>query len=213
MKGGISLPYLYKITNEINGKVYIGKTSLTVEERYKEHLRDYKKDTKEKRPLYDAFNKYGINNFSVVELEKVANDDIASIREKELIEEYRSYIGFDDCNGYNATLGGDGKRLYDYLLLSQEYQKLGSVKAVCAKYNCDKKTVRLACRENNVEIKIAPNQKKIQRIDAKGNVKEYNSIIEAAKDFPDKAAETARKNISRGLNAHKTAYGYKWIQI
>ena len=69
MKGGISLPYLYKITNKINGKVYIGKTSLTVEERYKEHLQDYKKDTKEKRPLYDAFNKYGIDNFFVTELE------------------------------------------------------------------------------------------------------------------------------------------------
>ena len=52
-----------------------------------------------------------------------------------------------------------------------------------------------------------------QRIDAKGNVKEYNSVMEAAKDFPDKAIEIARKNISRGLNAHKTAYGYKWMQI
>ena len=32
--------YIYKITNNINGKVYIGKTDFTVESRWKNHLHD-----------------------------------------------------------------------------------------------------------------------------------------------------------------------------
>ena len=50
--------------------------------------------------------------------------------------------------------------------------------------------------------------KKIRRIDSNGNEKIYNSVTEAAKDIPNEALETARKNISRGLNHHTAAYGY-----
>ena len=52
------MAYIYKITNLINGKVYIGKTSeKTIEERFKIHIKDSKKEHCEKRPLYDAMNK------------------------------------------------------------------------------------------------------------------------------------------------------------
>ena len=58
------MAFIYKITNQLNGKLYIGKTSLpSVEERFKEHIRASKQERNEKRPLYDAMNKYGkINN-------------------------------------------------------------------------------------------------------------------------------------------------------
>ena len=35
--------YIYKITNQINQKIYIGKTVNSIIERWKEHLHDYKK--------------------------------------------------------------------------------------------------------------------------------------------------------------------------
>ena len=188
------MPYIYKITNLINNKVYIGKTS------------------HEKRPLYDAFNKYGIENFSIEEIEQVENDDIASEREKYWIQYYNSYVGFNNCNGYNATLGGDSKHLYNYFELSQAYLKLGSSKAVCQQYNCDTKTVAQACKENNIEIKINPNKKEIQRIKS-DEIIIYSSITEAAKSIPNKTIEAARKNISRALNRGSTAYGYKWEYV
>ena len=31
------MAYIYQITNDINGKIYIGKTERTIEERFKEH--------------------------------------------------------------------------------------------------------------------------------------------------------------------------------
>lgn len=208
------MPYIYKITNKINGKIYIGKTSLPkIEDRMQQHIRDSKKIRCEKRPLYDAFNKYGIENFTIEEIEQVANDDIASQREQYWIEKLRTYIGFKDSVGYNATLGGDSRRLYNYNELTDAYLTLGTVKEVAIQYNCDPKVVRNACREHNIPIKNAHNQKRIQRIDKNGNKKIYSSITEAAKDIPNKAVETARKNISRGLNQHKIAYGYTWVLI
>ena len=44
------MPYIYKIINDINKKIYIGKTSLeSIEERFKEHLKDSEKQHKENR--------------------------------------------------------------------------------------------------------------------------------------------------------------------
>ena len=209
------MPYIYKITNLVNNKTYVGKTSSSIEERFKEHIRDSRKERCEKRPLYDAFNKYGVENFFIEEIEEVENDEIASEREIYWINFLRSYIGFEDSNGYNATLGGDSKRYYNYEELSKAYLELGTVKAVMDKYNCDAKTIRAACRENNIEIKIAPNQKQIKRIDKDGNEEFYNSVVEASKYIPNKEPETARKNISRALNKGNgsIAYGFRWEQI
>lgn len=53
--------YIYKITNKINGKVYIGKTTKTVQERWKEHLRESRTERSENRPLYRAIRKYGVD--------------------------------------------------------------------------------------------------------------------------------------------------------
>ena len=207
------MPYIYKITNLINGKLYIGKTSNSIKERWKEHISDSQKERCEKRPLYDAFNKYGIDNFQIEKIEEVENDDIACERENYWIEQLRTYVGFDDCNGYNATLGGDSRRLYDYKELAKAYLELGTIAAVINKYNCDWKTVNLARKENNIEIINKPNKKTIKRISPTGEEKIYESITKAAYDFPEKATETARHNISRAVNKGNTAYGYKWFYL
>ena len=61
--------YIYKIWNDINNKVYIGKTSRNLEIRFSEHLwasqRTYKN-----RPLYDAMNKYGQEHFFIEKVEE-----------------------------------------------------------------------------------------------------------------------------------------------
>lgn len=75
------MAYIYKITNDINNKVYIGKTLLSIEKRFKEHCKDYKREGKEKRPLYRAMNKYGIEHFSIEEIEE-CNYNVINDREK-----------------------------------------------------------------------------------------------------------------------------------
>lgn len=34
------MAYIYKITNDVNGKIYIGKTYNSIEKRFKEHIAD-----------------------------------------------------------------------------------------------------------------------------------------------------------------------------
>ena len=104
------MAYIYCITNLINNKRYIGKTTLTIEKRFKEHCRDSQKQRYNKRPLYNAMNKYGIENFKVEELEYVKDESILSEREIFWINELQTY----GHGGYNASKGGDGKILYDY---------------------------------------------------------------------------------------------------
>lgn len=62
--------YIYLITNKINNKKYVGKTTKSIKERWEEHLKDSKKEKCEIRPLYRAIRKYGIENFTIEEIEK-----------------------------------------------------------------------------------------------------------------------------------------------
>ena len=99
---------IYIIKNDLNNKVYIGKTLLpSINDRFKEHLKDAPRRNFEKRPLYRAINKYGADHFYIVLLEEC---DISILSEREIywINYYSSY-----SKGYNATIGGDGKPLYE----------------------------------------------------------------------------------------------------
>ena len=59
------MAYIYKITNTINGKMYIGKTELTIEKRFQQHCKDSQRDKMSNRPLYKAMRKYGVEFFSI----------------------------------------------------------------------------------------------------------------------------------------------------
>ena len=72
------MPYIYKITNKINDKIYVGKTLDTIENRWREHKNDYQKRRNEKRPLYSAMRKYGIDNFFIEKIEECSIDEINS---------------------------------------------------------------------------------------------------------------------------------------
>ena len=129
------MPYIYKITNDINGKIYIGKTLSTIEQRFKEHCRDYLKERNEKRPLYNAMKKYGVEHFHISVVEE-CDESILSEREVFWIEYYGSFK-----NGYNATLGGDGRPYIDYDLVVNTYKELKNIKEVAKKINISQDTV------------------------------------------------------------------------
>ena len=57
------MAFIYKITNDINDKIYVGKTEFSIEKRFAEHCKDAFKRTEEHRPLYNAMRKYGIEHF------------------------------------------------------------------------------------------------------------------------------------------------------
>lgn len=96
---------IYKIYNTKNSKIYIGFTS-NFKKRIKKHIQDCMTSDV---ILYRAMRKHGINNFYYeIIYQSKDKTHTKDVMERYFIEEYRSYIGFKDCNGYNMTLGGEG---------------------------------------------------------------------------------------------------------
>ena len=139
------MPFIYKIINDINEKVYIGKTLESIEKRFKEHVNDCQKHRCENRPQYAAMRKYGVEHFSAIEVEECDEADV-NIREVYWIEQCDSYN-----SGYNATKGGDGKSYIDYDKVVEAYQKSRKISFVCQSLNVDPSTVKKILRLRGVD--------------------------------------------------------------
>jgi len=94
--------YIYKITNDVNGKVYIGQTALDIYKRFEKHKLSAYDKTKWKKPLYVAMREFGVDKFHVHLMHIYDNLEEANIQEQYLILKYKAHI-----YGYNAALGGD----------------------------------------------------------------------------------------------------------
>ena len=94
---------IYLITNQVNGKRYVGKTKRTVIARYEAHLKLMRK--KVNRRLYDAMNKYGAYSFVVEEFDVADSNDEANEKEAWYIHLLQTR---NPERGYNMTYGGDG---------------------------------------------------------------------------------------------------------
>jgi len=93
---------LYKITNLINGKVYIGQAT-DVSKRWHDHRRAFKLN-KPMQAIHYALIKYGLDNFEFIVVACCKSQDDANFTETALVSQYDSFI--KNGNGYNVTLGG-----------------------------------------------------------------------------------------------------------
>ena len=94
---------VYIHTNKTNGKKYVGITNQKAYLRWN-HGRGYRPETYFRR----AIEKYGWDNFEHEIVFEGLTELEAKAKEMELIAFHRTFIGFDDCHGYNMTLGGEG---------------------------------------------------------------------------------------------------------
>ncbi len=102
-KRGINIMVgIYKITNNINGKIYIGQ-SVSIKTRWKDHRSRQKWDRQPESHLYNSFKTYGLTNFKFNILEKC---EPYELNEREIF-----YINLYKSNkkefGYNLNGGGD----------------------------------------------------------------------------------------------------------
>ena len=105
---------IYKLTNSINGLIYIGCTTKSLAERVKGHKSTYKRRNND---LYLAMREFGVENFRSEVIEEV-DDSIRYDRERFWIAE------FDSINpniGYNRTIGGPGT--IGYVFTEQDLKK------------------------------------------------------------------------------------------
>lgn len=210
--------FIYKITNDINDKIYIGKTLSSIENRFKEHISDSTRQHFEKRPLYNAMNKYGSDHFSISLIEEIPMDQLSE-REKYWIKQYNSYR-----DGYNATLGGEGKQLFNYDDIVAGFLSGKLIKDLAVEFECSEDTVSAALKLANIDSTINGRKACCKGLIAKtltGDViKTFSSRMEAVKWLQVEGFTKSTNNdninaaIGRAANGKRaTAYGMKWENL
>ena len=204
------MPYIYCITNLINGKQYVGQTIRTIQERFLDHSHQAYCEDGETRPICRAIRKYGIENFKIEELEEVALDKLNE-REVYWIQELQTY----GKNGYNATKGGDGKCLYDINDFIHLYNLGYSCNAIAEKVGCRRATVTRILKANGIKLK--GNTRIINQYDEAGNfIQTFNTIKDAALWIQNYVSPNSNtKSIAAKIttcckNKSKTAHHYIW---
>lgn len=99
---------IYVIKNIINGKCYVGQ-SIDIYNRWYKHQSPKTWEGERGKALYQAFKKYGIENFEFKIIEKCPRNQLDE-REKYWISHFNSYN-----EGYNMTEGGQGNAKRDWM--------------------------------------------------------------------------------------------------
>ena len=151
MKGGYYMSCgIYKITNKINQKCYIG-CSKNIEKRWNSHKSE---SVLEQFPQYNysihkAFRKYGLDNFSFEIIEEISENKLFD-REKYWITFYNSYN-----DGYNATIGGDGgsTKEIDKEVFISLYEQHFSPQELAEYFNCCTDTISAYAKKFGISFK------------------------------------------------------------
>lgn len=202
------MAYIYQITNDINNKIYIGKTEFSIEKRFKEHCSDAFRRRYEKRPLYSAMRKYGIEHFHIELLEETKTPEE---REIYWIKKKGSYK-----NGYNETFGGEGESSVDIDLLKSLYYSGKNFKEIAQITGHTPKTVANRLKGIGLQsqyLNSSGNLNKGKPILFEGQI--FNSLTLLAKylkanlpEFKDKKIVTIIKGISKSATHNIKYMGY-----
>lgn len=196
------MSYIYCITNNINQRQYVGKTDGTIERRWYHHKKDAPKRNFEKRPLYRAINKYGAENFSIKVLEECSPEE-SSEREIYWIEKLDTYH-----NGYNATLGGDGKHYLDYDKIVSTYKEIGSIQKTAKILGVSKEQAFYILKAHHIDTSTpTTTYKPVAKIDPKTHeIIETYPCIEQAEQANGNSRHIAE--VCKGKR--RTCKGYEW---
>jgi group I intron endonuclease len=151
---------IYKVTNTINGKIYVGQTVKSLKRRWSDHCA--KSSTC--LALKAAINLHGRENFTIEQIDVASNIDDLNKKEIKWIADLKS---FGDL-GYNLCLGGEGKSGYK--------QKPESVEAMRQKKMGKKLTV-----EHKVRIS-AGNTGKIMSEESKRKISQSHMGMKHSKE-------------------------------
>lgn len=203
---------IYKATNRLNGKMYIGQTVRPLEVRMAEHARH------SNTPFDKAIQKYGIENFDVETIDTA--NSIEELNQKEIywIEYYNTYGG----NGYNACIGGENTTGFHHseeskakMSETKSRMYIGTNNPFYGKHHSAEIRKRFSeCRKGrklsdewkrhvseNSAMKV-----KVKNVDT-GEI--FNSIVEACRKYDIEPTHISR--VCRGKR--KSCGGYHWEYV
>jgi len=185
---------IYKIVNQLNGKVYIGFTN-NINRRLSEHKLRH---THYKNKFYNAVRKYGWDNF-ILEILYQSKDglDCKNTMEPFFIKEYDTFV-----NGYNSTSGGEG--VFGYTHNNKSINKMKKPKSEKHKNNLkvsrNKRTdLPMLGKKHSEETKIKlskiskgkPNIKLMKKVMTPDGI--FESVTAAAKYYNHNIFYMSRK--------------------
>ena len=177
---------IYRITNNLNGKTYVGQTQRTLEERMRYHL---------KEDLYvdRAIKKHGIENFTVDVLEQCATLDELNEQEKYWI----ATLNTKAPNGYNLTDGGNGVAGFSHTEESR-IKISQSMKEFCKNPDARARLAALAQQNAADSEKRAEMSKKLKEIYEDQEIRDrIGAAVKEALSDPD-----VRQRHSEGLKQY-----------
>lgn len=202
MKGKI-----YKITNKLNGKIYIGQTLKSLEERFQKHC--WGTTEKDKyhmnMAIKKAIRKYGKENFTIELIEEV-NQELLDIREIYWISFYDSYN-----KGYNCTLGGtNGATRKNKLTWKEENEVIEakflgfSIKEIGDAYSIDRSTVCNIFKRHDLRM---PNKRNLEDKINKDAFIQFLSTNPTCKEIENKF-KICRCSVYNYLKKHHIEYNF-----
>lgn len=226
--------YIYKITNLINEKVYIGQTTTTIDHRWGQH----KTYRNKRNHLYSALDKYGIDNFKIEEIShytRNTKEKLIQILNKKEIYYIAKYNSINPDFGYNISIGGnsnigtcmafavDAYNLNGELIRSYESttDAANDLKiCITEVQKCCKGKALVVAKKYVFRYKGEPFDKYdlyhykrstfVYQFDLDGNfIKRYDNYTQAALAVTgNRDSHVAIKNSAIGEN--RTAYNYYW---
>lgn len=218
---------IYRFKNKINGKVYIGQTTKSLRKRVIQHLTNSRPTTKaHKTYFHKALNKYGIENFHLIILERCQTKQELDEREKYWIAYYNST---NRKYGYNIESGGkngaSGKKLskeHKHKLLQAnlgKHRKESTKQALSAIHKeMWKDPVFKESHLNNIMRVAGINSKPIYQYDLNGEfIKEWPSGYEVSRHlYCGNSKGPIHRNIKLNIKKNKLGFmknGSIWSYI
>lgn len=179
--------YIYKITNTLNDKIYIGLTTKSIEKRFSQHCQ--KKNNS--RLISKAIKKYGKENFIIEEIDGANSISELNYKEQHYIHKFNSVK-----EGYNLASGGRFSKHSD------------ETKLLLKEINTGKKhteETKKKLREGNAwKGRFGKDHNRSKPILCIETNKQYGSIHEASRDIGSTASNicsvlNGRRKTTKGL--------------
>ena len=186
---------IYKITNLVNDKCYIGKTKYESAIRWRDHINGYHPSSS----IHKAIKKYGINNFSF----EIIENNVSECLLNDLEQYYINLFNSKTPNGYNLTDGGDCGKGYKPTI-----ETLAKMSA-CRKgvpWTPLQREVLSKCRvgNNNAGKPVAMIDRNTHEV-----LKTFKSVVQASKE-----TGIERSTIQKCANGYRpSAGGFLWILL
>ena len=200
---------IYKVTNLINNKIYIGKTKKSLEIRKRSHIK--RMQSPKGKPLFfqRALKKYGLDNFKwEVLLEGCMSDE-------ELCEKERYYIKFYNSNnrknGYNLTEGGDGVRRKGWKHYEKTKLKIGKANKGLKRTPEQKQIIKLATIK--AMKKYVFTSKQLEKRVANRNIRKNSLSLKILNLLKNKSIKTISEILTELKNIGVVIKAYSRVEV